>query len=148
MAENDSGWSFTTGFLFGAIVGGIAGILLAPKPGSQTRAELLEQSGALRSRAEEMAASVRERVGPAVESVRERVSPAMESVRERVEPAVESVRERVEPAVESVRQKVAPVAKRVSARAGRGSSTPETDGGPGAEAAAEESESSEAKQEA
>jgi gas vesicle protein len=124
MADNDSGWSFATGFFIGSVVGAIAGILLAPKPGAQTRTELVEQSEAWRTRAEEMAAMVRERVGPTVEGVRERMGPTVENVRERVAPAVETVRERV-----------GPVADAVSARVGRSGS--EADGGPGAEAVAD-----------
>jgi hypothetical protein len=54
--------------------------LLAPKPGSETRADLLIQSETLRARAEDLAARVRERVGPAMEGVRERVTPVAERV--------------------------------------------------------------------
>ena len=84
MADSDSGGSFVAGFLMGGIVGTVVGILLAPKPGSETRADLLEQSELLRTRAEELAARVRERVGPAMEGVREKVGPAVDGVRERV----------------------------------------------------------------
>ena len=72
---NGNGSSFITGFLIGGVVGAVVGIMLAPKSGSETRADLLEQSEALRVRGEELAARVRERVGPAVDSVRERVQP-------------------------------------------------------------------------
>ena len=113
MADSDSGSSFITGFLVGGIVGAVVGILLAPKPGSETRAELLVQSEALRERAEELAARVRERVGPAVEGVRGRVGPAVEGVRERV----------------------APVAERVASRGRRRTPKSESDGGLGAEVA-------------
>jgi hypothetical protein len=113
MANDDQAGSFVTGCLIGGIVGAVLGILLAPKPGSETRADLLAQSEDLRVRAEELAAKVRERVGPAVEGVRERMGPAMESVRERVEP----------------------VAERVSSRVRwRGAADTESDGGPGTEA--------------
>jgi gas vesicle protein len=76
MADSDSGGSFITGFVLGGVIGAVVGILLAPKAGSETRADLLEQSESLRVRAEELAAKVREQVGPAVESVRERVGRA------------------------------------------------------------------------
>ena len=45
---NGNGNSFITGFLIGGVVGAVVGIMLAPKSGSETRAELLEQSEALR----------------------------------------------------------------------------------------------------
>ena len=95
MANNDSGGSFVAGFLMGGIVGAVVGILLAPRAGTETRADLAERSDLWRSRAEEMAATLRERVGPAVESARERVGPAVEGVRERVAPVVEQVSSRM-----------------------------------------------------
>ena len=88
MASNGDGGGFVAGFLLGGMVGAVIGMLLAPKPGSQTRAELFEQGEAWRERAEELAARVRERVGPTVETMRERVGPTVEGVRERVAPAV------------------------------------------------------------
>ena len=124
MADSDSGGSFIAGFLLGGIVGTLVGILLAPKPGSETRADLLVQSEALRERAEELAARVRERVGPAVEGVRERVGPAVEGVRERV----------------------APVAERVTSRTGRRAAKPESDGGgPGSDLTTEATSAPEAE---
>ena len=106
MANNDSGGSFAVGFLVGGIIGAVVGILLAPRPGSETRAELLDRSEAWRAKAEELAASVREGVGPAVEGMRDRVGPAVENVRDRVGPAVESVRDRVGPVVGQVSSRI------------------------------------------
>ena len=77
---NGNGNSFISGFLIGGVVGAVVGIMLAPKSGSETRAELLEQSEALRVRGEELAARVRERVGPAVDTVRERVQPVTSQI--------------------------------------------------------------------
>ena len=77
---NGNGNSFISGFLIGGLVGAVGGIMLAPKSGSETRAELLEQSEALRVRGEELAARVRERVGPTVDSVRERVQPVASQI--------------------------------------------------------------------
>jgi gas vesicle protein len=84
MADNGNGGTFATGFMIGAIVGAVVGILVAPKPGSETRADLLAQSEDLRARAEELAAKVRERIGPTVDIVRERVEPVAERVTSRV----------------------------------------------------------------
>jgi gas vesicle protein len=88
---NDNGGGFVIGFLLGGVIGAVVGILLAPKPGSETRAEIMGQSEAWRERAEELAAQLRERVGPTVETMRERVGPAVEGVRERVAPVAERV---------------------------------------------------------
>jgi gas vesicle protein len=105
------------GLLLGGVLGAVVGILIAPKPGSETRAELAERSEVWRLRAEELAATLRERVGPAVEGMRERMAPAVEGVRERMGPAVEVVRERV-----------GPVVQQMSARVGRSSEPTPTDG--------------------
>ena len=94
MANSDSGWSFATGFFMGAVVGAVAGILLAPKSGLETRTNIIEQSEAWRGQAEEMAAKVREKVGPTLEGVRERMGPAVEEVRGRVTPVAERVASR------------------------------------------------------
>ena len=94
MANNDDGGTFMVGFLLGGIIGTIVGILLAPKAGSDTRAELAGQSEIWRDRAEEIAARVRERVGPAIEGVRERVVPAVDIMREGVAPGADAINNR------------------------------------------------------
>ena len=88
--ENGSG-SFKTGFVLGAIIGAAAGLLLAPKTGQEMRADLMEQSEALRARAEELAAKARDQLGPAIERARERLGPAVEAARDRIGPLVEQV---------------------------------------------------------
>ena len=73
MANGNNGGSFITGFLLGGVVGAIVGILVAPRAGSETRAQLLDQGAVLRERAEEM-------VGSTMETVRERVAPVTDAV--------------------------------------------------------------------
>ena len=73
MADNGSGsdgHGFVTGFLIGGIVGFVAGILLAPKSGEETRAIILERGGEWRDKAEELAAAARERIASATEEGR------------------------------------------------------------------------------
>ena len=73
MADNGSGsdgHGFITGFLIGGIVGFVAGILLAPKSGEETRAIILERGGEWRDKAEELAAAARERIASATEEGR------------------------------------------------------------------------------
>lgn len=111
MADDDGGWSFVSGFFLGAVIGGITGILLAPKPGSETRSELQEQSETWRARAEELSSKIRNQLGPTLDEIRERVGPTVEEVRERVRPAVQEVRE-----------KIRPVANRLDSQASSGSS--------------------------
>jgi gas vesicle protein len=66
----------------------MAGLLLAPKPGAQTRAELMEMGDAWRTRADEiaaqMAAEMRTPGVPDLSAVGDRVGPAVDSLRERV----------------------------------------------------------------
>ena len=99
MAGNDNGGSFAVGFIFGAIVGAAAALLLAPKKGEETRSDLMERSLAMRARAEEMAALARaqaqDRASVGVATARERIGPAYEGVRERVTPVVEQVNARI-----------------------------------------------------
>ena len=119
MANNGGGVSFALGFLVGGIAGIAAGLLLAPRTGSDTRAEIAGQSEAWRNRAEEMAANFRDRVGPTMDSARERVYPTIDAARERGVTAVDSARERINPAVEGVRERVSPIVDQVNTRLGR-----------------------------
>ena len=82
MSEKDNG-GFTTGLLIGGIIGTVIGILIAPKSGSETRAELLEQSEYLKGRVEELSETVRDKVTPTIETAREQISPLIEQVNAR-----------------------------------------------------------------
>ena len=92
MANNRGGGaSFILGMLVGGAVGAAIGMMMAPKSGPETRADLAERSEMWRTVAEELAASLRERARPAME----RINPAVEVVRERVNPVVEQVTSRI-----------------------------------------------------
>ena len=69
MASNGNGGGFALGFLVGGIVGTVVGILIAPKSGTETRANLAERSEEWRRRGEDL----RERVSPVVETLRDRM---------------------------------------------------------------------------
>ena len=87
MANNgNGGGGFVLGLFVGGTIGALLGLLLAPRSGSETRAELREIGETWRTRADEMAADVRGygRVGPAVDSLRERGSSAFGAVRSRI----------------------------------------------------------------
>ena len=66
MADNGLD-KFVTGMVFGAALGAAIGLLLAPKPGSETRQ-------LVRERAVEYAGPVRERAGEVIGSARERMA--------------------------------------------------------------------------
>ena len=74
-------------FLWGALVGAAAALLLAPKSGEETQADLKEGARRLRRGAEEKFTDLRETVEEGYERAREDVS-------ERVDVAREQVRER------------------------------------------------------
>jgi len=84
MADNDSGIAFVSGFLLGGVLGAAVGMLLAPKSGADTRADIAEQSDVWRQRAEEMAAQINASITPTIENVRQEVTPAVDVVRERM----------------------------------------------------------------
>lgn len=63
MANGGSnGGGFTAGLMFGALVGVAAGLLLAPKSGSETRAALWEQTQGARDRIPETLDALQERI--------------------------------------------------------------------------------------
>ncbi len=70
MADN-GGSGFVAGLMFGGVLGFVAGVLLAPRSGEETRAILVEKGMEWRDRAEELTAEARERVGRAVSEGRD-----------------------------------------------------------------------------
>ena len=58
-------------FFFGGVVGAAAALLLAPRPGQQTRDLLLERGGEVAKRAQEMATEAQGRAGEWLDKSRE-----------------------------------------------------------------------------
>jgi len=90
----DNGGSFSVGLILGAIIGTVVGILMAPKPGSETRSELLEKSDYWREKAERFSDIIVERLGPTFETVRDNVPPTIENMKARIDPLIEQVNSR------------------------------------------------------
>ena len=67
MGSENGGPGFCTGLVLGGIIGTLVGVLLAPRPGEETRAQVKERTAGLRQRAEELTAEARERVREAIE---------------------------------------------------------------------------------
>ena len=68
MAENENGGGgggFLLGLLMGAIGGFVAGMILTPKSGEETRAFILDQSREWRDKADELTSATRERMATA-----------------------------------------------------------------------------------
>jgi gas vesicle protein len=75
MAHNgNNGYGFTTWFIFGALVGAAAGILLAPKSGRETRDMIGDQAGRWRNKATYQAGRFRERASERASAFRNRMN--------------------------------------------------------------------------
>ena len=85
MSKNDNGGSFMLGFMFGGLVGTVLGILIAPKPGSETRVELAEQSEIWKFRAEEFAAILKEGLTPVVNEFKDVIYPVVENLNSQIQ---------------------------------------------------------------
>ncbi len=57
---NSGGPGFSSGLLLGGIIGALIGLLSAPKPGEETRAQVKEKTAGLRQKAEELISEARE----------------------------------------------------------------------------------------
>ena len=90
----DNGGGFSTGLILGAIIGTVAGILMAPKPGSETRSELLEKSDYWREKAERFSDIIVERLGPTLDTVRDNVPATIGNIKARIDPLIEQVNSR------------------------------------------------------
>ena len=58
--SNGRGPGFSSGLLLGGIIGAFIGLLSAPKPGEETRAQVREKTAGLRQKAEELTSEARE----------------------------------------------------------------------------------------
>ncbi|MCH2507408.1 MAG: YtxH domain-containing protein [Dehalococcoidia bacterium] len=58
--SNGRGPGFSSGLLLGGIIGALIGLLSAPKPGEETRAQVREKTAGLRQKAEELTSEARE----------------------------------------------------------------------------------------
>ena len=58
--SNGRGPGFSSGLLLGGIIGALIGLLSAPKPGEETRAQVRVKTAGLRQKAEELTSEARE----------------------------------------------------------------------------------------
>ena len=63
--EDSKGGGMMVGLLIGGVIGFVAGLMLAPKSGEETRALLIERGNEWRDKAEELAAATKERLSSA-----------------------------------------------------------------------------------
>lgn len=129
MACNGGG-GFALGLLVGGVIGAAAGLLLAPKPGAETRSELMEMGETWRTRADSMAADVRSRGMQELTDVSQRVGPAVDSLKARGASTVAVARSRIVSSSDGAQPQPAPAAPEVDGAAMEvdGAAPPETDG--------------------
>jgi gas vesicle protein len=84
MAYNDGGSGSATWFIVGALVGVAVGMLLAPKPGRETREIIGERARNWRDQANYQAGRLRERANEQARRFRERGAQQAEAFRERM----------------------------------------------------------------
>jgi gas vesicle protein len=89
MSERGGGGEFFAGFLIGAIVGGVAALLLAPQSGEETRQRLEESGIELKERVTELSAEARQRA----EELQERGRIILEEQKAKLEQAIEEGKE-------------------------------------------------------
>jgi len=94
--DSGGGSRVAVAFLAGLAVGGVAALLLAPKSGAETRADIARQARRARLAAGELAETVRERAVETYGSTRAAARRRMGEARRGVEHAVEEVKSRVE----------------------------------------------------
>lgn len=80
MANGNSDGGFLAGFVIGGLAGFVVGIMVAPKPGEETRAQIWESTTDARDRIEDLLETAQERV----DELRDEVTRASETIRQRV----------------------------------------------------------------
>lgn len=89
-------YSFLGGVLFGAVIGGVLGILYAPKAGEETRKDIKEKAGEVYEKSKDIYAEQRERIGQAVETGKEAITAKSGELREKLEETAAKIKETVE----------------------------------------------------
>lgn len=135
MACNGGG-GFALGLLVGGVIGAAAGLLLAPKPGAETRSELMEMGETWRTRADSMAADMRSRGMQELSDVSQRVGPAVDSLKARGASVAADARSRIVNSTDGVQAQPVAAAPEVDGATNATPAAPETDGATPASASA------------
>ncbi len=85
MSDESRGAEFLAGLIIGGFIGAVVGLLLAPQPGEETRAELRDKGIELRERVVEISEEARKKA----EQWQEEGRTTLETQKARVEEAVE-----------------------------------------------------------
>ena len=82
---NGSGDSFLAGVILGGIAGFAAGLLLAPKTGSEMRADLVDRTDSAREQLWDRTSSAREQIIDRTSTARDQMEDLLDSTSERLE---------------------------------------------------------------
>ena len=82
---------FTTGLIIWGIIGAVAALLSAPKPGSELRSELIEKTDDIKVKADDLTASLRSNISPGVVEISNRIAPTISSAKEKLSPLVDEI---------------------------------------------------------
>lgn len=112
MANNNDSGSFVVGFLFGAFIGAIAAIMMAPQSGEDTRRQIRDKGIELKGQAEEELQKAIKQAEKAAEQARMR----MEDERERLVALQAELEARARETVDSARQQMSEIADETKGR--------------------------------
>jgi gas vesicle protein len=93
---------FSTGLIFGSIIGIIGGILLAPKPGTEMRSDLKVKTEDILDKTEKFRTPIIETITPAIVDISHKLGPTIESTKIKLEPTIKSIKEKLTPLIEQV----------------------------------------------
>lgn len=89
-------YSFLGGFLAGAVIGGLLGILFAPKAGEETRRDIKEKAEEFYEKGKVVYGEQKERLQQAVESGKEAISTKGAELKEKIEETAAKLKEKAE----------------------------------------------------
>ncbi len=92
MSNGNSGFAFFSGLVVGAAIGAIAGLLLAPEPGEETRKRLSDKTKALSDDLLDQFDDLKENVNQVLEDVKKTGNEVIEDVQKRGSKVIQDVK--------------------------------------------------------
>ena len=115
MSEHGSKFGdFLTGILVGGVVGYVAALLSAPRPGEETRQLLTERGRELRERAVDTVNTTVDKTGKIVSEGRGRLESTVDETRNRLQERVSDLKDRGDSVLTDVREQVSSTMHKVA----------------------------------
>lgn len=111
MCEHKNGESFTFGLVVGALLGAVAGVLLAPASGEETREVLINESAKAKKQLKKKMAAVAEAAEPYLDDLAEQWDELAEATHDKVDEVKENVQDFVAEHEPEVRRQIKQVKK-------------------------------------